>query len=81
MTCSLLHVSRAVNPPGNIRKVQVHVVPSVYGPQTHVSWDPPTDLGSAGVVGSYVVFYGLLDSNLIGFVPDTYHNTTVPGVS
>ena len=71
----------AVDPPGKVQHVQISVVPGMHGARAHVTWAPPTDLGSAGAIGYYTVYYGLVDEVWgFGFKDNVFHNITVTPV-
>ncbi|KAK7104273.1 hypothetical protein V1264_019023 [Littorina saxatilis] len=67
------------DPPGNVQDVKIYIVPGMHGARAHVTWAPPTNLGSAGIVGYYTVFYGFVDEVWgFGFKDNIYFNVTVP---
>ncbi|KAL8614868.1 hypothetical protein ACOMHN_059207 [Nucella lapillus] len=69
------------NPPGNVKNVHITVFPGVHGARAHVTWWPPSDLGSAGVIGFYRVFYGFIKDTygFMTFRDNFYQNITLPG--
>ncbi|XP_076463956.1 uncharacterized protein LOC143296084 [Babylonia areolata] len=69
------------NPPGNVQGVSISVFPGMHGARAHVTWRPPSDLGSAGVVGFYTVFFGFIQDTygFMTFKDNFYQNVTLPG--
>ncbi|XP_041350777.1 uncharacterized protein LOC121369784 [Gigantopelta aegis] len=72
------------NPPGNVENINLRVIPTNKGPLIQISWQPPSDLGSLGVIDKYHIKWGKLNQSTfdallqIGSLYDT-HNFTIPG--
>ena len=71
----------SVDPPGKVQDVRISVVPGMQGARARVTWAPPSDLGSAGAIGYYSVYYGRVDEVWgLGFKDNVFHKLTLTPV-